>query len=196
MSNKTFFPRVRKPGRGSIGRLLSDPFKGISDTSGSSGIPARLWRTMLFDLGIDGKKYGRLMRAFLMDPRNGIPNNRREHTNNAGNYGKDFARDTMTWKTLMRGLRFLQFEGGEIIIRGRHRDGTITEHRTSFDLGGYEELEEIEKLEVPKETETISLVGKLPAGVASHHTTVVDKGELDEPKAVDNELADNETHSK
>lgn len=133
--------RKRRAGN-SMTRLLESPDKGVNNTSGTGGVLARLFRLMLAQNGINGGRYGNLMQKFLRDPRNGYADNRRERSSTAGNFGKEFSKEHMTWKVFVRALQFLRFSFIKITIEATHLDSKrTTVYSTVFNVGDYEEDE-------------------------------------------------------
>lgn len=83
--------------------ILADDDKGVRR---ARGIPSLFWRKLLQIRKIDGDKWDRLMNAFLMDPRNGVPDNPRDRSSTRGNVNRELRRDNMTWKVFLKALNF------------------------------------------------------------------------------------------
>lgn len=132
-------------------RLLNDPNKGMTETYGTNGILAHLFRRMLRDLNVSPMRWGSLMYDFITDPRNGVPDNKKDQTSYRGNFVKEFERRQMTWKVFCKAMRFLQLPRIELVIRAHHRNGKVTEHATfvNFGVGGPQDDDE-----APDEPET------------------------------------------
>lgn len=111
-----------------VGKMLSDPTKGVKQTRGTSGVLSRAFRQMLADLSISVPQWSQYMHEFIMDPRNGIPRNRREQTSHRGNLTKEFTRPHMTWKVFTKAMRFLQVVDLEITFKIRRRNLKVTSH--------------------------------------------------------------------
>lgn len=126
-----------------LNRMLSDPDKERDQTSGANGILARLWRTMLTELNVNAMKFNAYLESYIQDPRNGVPNNRKDQTSHRGNLTKEFARPQMTWRVFCKGLRFLQFTEIKFIIQARHVTGKVTEHTTSITLNDPNVVEDL-----------------------------------------------------
>ena len=120
--------------RNPLNEILEDPKKGVNKTHGTPGTLARLFRTILLDLNIGGFQFAVLMTKFLTDPRNRIPDNKRDQTSNRGNLNKEFQKDRMTWKVFCKGLRFLQFVRFRIIIEGERVNGSVSRHQVDVNL--------------------------------------------------------------
>lgn len=117
-----------------IRQILSAPDKGASKTYGINGVLARLFRTMLKDLGVDGARWGSLMSDYLTDPRNAVPENKRDKTSARGNINKELFRPQMTWKVFFKGLRFLKIAEFEIQIITVRKNGQRYVHVTNVVL--------------------------------------------------------------
>lgn len=131
-------------------RLLNDPTKGMNETYGTNGILAHLFRRMLHDLNVSPMRWGSLMYDFITDPRNGVPDNKKDQTSWRGNFVKEFERRQMTWKVFCKAMRFLQLPRIELVIRAHHRNGKVTEHSTFVNFGI---MEEQDAQEAPAEPE-------------------------------------------
>jgi hypothetical protein len=117
-----------------LSKMLEDPNKGIHSTYGSVGMLSRLFRTILKDLEIGGYQFNMLMARYLNDPRNNVPENKRDQTSNRGNLNKEFQKSTMTWKVFCKAMRFLKFTGFKITIEAKHANGRVTAHSVEVDL--------------------------------------------------------------
>ncbi len=132
-------------------RVLNSPDKGISRTSGINGILARLFRKILFNLRVGGKEWSSLMFDYLNDPKNMLPNNRKDQTSIRGNIAKEISRPQMTWKVFCKGLRILQVAEFELKIVITRRNGETSEHGAFVKLGPTQA--EIEVTALPSELE-------------------------------------------
>lgn len=112
-----------------------------------SGTPdnilASLFHRILFELGIDTERFNQLMARYIVNAR--IPVNVQEASTAKGNLRKELMGDKMTWKTFIKGLRFLNISKFEIVIRAHHRNGTVSEHSESVVLRVEENVREEEK---------------------------------------------------
>lgn len=120
--------------RNKIGKILSSPDKGVGRTSGANGVLSSLFRQILFDLSINPSHWSALMHEYIHDPRNGVPNNRRDQTSHRGNLTKEFGRAQMTWKVFMKAMRFLQVVDLELTIKIRRRNKKTTLHTVKVAL--------------------------------------------------------------
>lgn len=103
--------------------ILTNPNTAIRSTSCPV---ARIWRNILADLGITPIHFNELLNAYLNDPANGVPKDKRSHTR--GNRLKELARDEMTWDLLMKGLKILDPEFAEFSIMLRWSKTHTTYH--------------------------------------------------------------------
>lgn len=123
-------------------RMLRKPDMGASETHGTNGILARLWKKILQDLNILPMEWNRLMIAYVRDHRNKVPNTRRDHSSVLGNLTKELIKPSMTWRIFCKGLRFLRLTKFEITITAHHLDGAVTVHSMPVDL--YESMSDEE----------------------------------------------------
>lgn len=123
-------PRRQNP----LSDLLDDPNRGVHKTYGEVGTLARLFRTILKDRNIGGYQFMLLMTKFLNDPKNNIPDNKRDQTSNRGNLNKEFQKGTMTWKVFCKAMRFLQFKNFRLILEAEDAKGLITRHTVDVNL--------------------------------------------------------------
>lgn len=117
-------------------KILTAPDKDIKKTHGSNGVLSRLFRQMLLDLNVGPSRFGSLLQDYILDPRNGVPNNKKDQTSMRGNLTKEFSRPQMTWKVFCKALRFMQIIKIEFVIKAHHRGGKSTIHSTVVDFGG------------------------------------------------------------
>jgi hypothetical protein len=118
-----------------INNLLRTDDIGISKTSGANGVLSRLWRQILVDLNIREARFGELLQAYVLDPRNAVPNNKRDQISTRGNLNKEFGRPQMTWKVFCKALKFLNIAKIEFVINATHTNGKLTSHSTLVNLG-------------------------------------------------------------
>ena len=84
--------------------MLNEADKGISE---AKNVLSRLWRQIVYDLGISPYRWGALMIRYLDDPTNKVPKNGKDRSSVRGNLNKELRRDKMTWKVFFKGLKFL-----------------------------------------------------------------------------------------
>lgn len=129
-----------------LSKIIAAKDKEINKTAGAGGVLSRLWRQMLIDMGIGPVHYDMLLQRYVTDPRNGIPNNRKDQTSARGNIVKELAKPHMTWKVFCKGLRYLAIVRFELIIKAYHYDGRTSTHKTSVGLGAVQEIKEEHEL--------------------------------------------------
>lgn len=125
---------MKRSKRNLLTELLEDPNKGVNKTYGAVGTLSRLFRQMLKDLNISGYQFGLLMSKFLSDPRNHIPDNKKDQTSNRGNLNKEFQKGTMTWKVFCKAMRFLQIVRFKITLEAVRENGKTTTHVVNVNL--------------------------------------------------------------
>ncbi len=76
-----------------------------------------------------------MLGAYLEDPKNGIPQNKKEKTSARGNITKEIGKPSITWKTFIKALRIIGVEKFKIRITIIYRDNTETSHEIMTDLG-------------------------------------------------------------
>jgi hypothetical protein len=146
-----------------ITKLLRSYDKGLSKTFGPNGVLSRLWRQILYDLGIGPNQFNLLMHDYLSDPRNGVPNNKKDQTSMRGNMSKELWKPQMTWKVFLKAMRFLQLVKITFTVEAHHANGRITLHSTDVNLGHRNAPNFTEELEQPPEQEAVPFVECLDA---------------------------------
>ena len=102
--------------------------------SGSvGGLLAALWRRIMHDIGLtDLARYNALMERYvqkaLLDP------NRVEKATARASLSKELLKVSMTWKTFIKGLSFLNVIKFELKIKLHHANGKTTEHNLNVAL--------------------------------------------------------------
>ena len=127
-----------------LNRILTSPDKDIKKTFGANGVLSRLFRQILWDLNIGPNRFGTLLQEYILDARNGVPNNKKDQTSARGNLTKEFSRPQMTWKVFMKAMRFLQIVRIEFVVKLHHRSPSKppTLHSTVVELGERQEFDE------------------------------------------------------
>lgn len=103
------------------------PF-GKEITKGSVGsILSRFFRNIMHSIGVEQGRFDDLIRRYiqkaLLDP------NRVERATARASLGKDLLKISMTWKTFIKGLAFLNVLKFELSMRLYHANGKVTDHR-------------------------------------------------------------------
>jgi hypothetical protein len=94
-----------------------------SQTSGPAGVLSGLFRIIMQKLEVGPEKWGYLMRLYVQDPHNGVPNNDADRGSTRGNLSTALSNDYMTWKVFMRGLRFLRIKHVKVVLELYTEDG-------------------------------------------------------------------------
>ena len=114
--------------------ILAQEDKGIH---AARGVLARLFRTILYERGIDGPRWEVLMQRVLDDPRSPAPRNSKDRSSLKGNLNKAFRAPRMTWKTFEKAMRLLSPESMTFEVHLKWFNGETTIHNVTQDLGGF-----------------------------------------------------------
>jgi hypothetical protein len=117
-----------------IMELLSRTDRGINDTAGPNGILAKLWRVILYDLNITPMRFGKYMKDYVVNPRNGVPDSKPAQTQARGNLMKVLGKGEMTFKVFMQAMHFIKAVRIRFIIEIEHENGNLTTHSAAVDL--------------------------------------------------------------
>lgn len=118
-----------------MANILAKTDKDVGGTYGPNGVLSRLFRKLLLTMNVNENRWNSLMHAFLNDPRNGVPNTRKDQTSMRGNLTKEFARPQMTWKVFCKAMMFMQFVHFEVSIIARDSRGREIVFSTDVNLG-------------------------------------------------------------
>jgi len=140
--------------RNAVTEMLTAPDKNITKTSGSNGVLSRLFRQMLWDLNINVSQFGSLLQNYVLNPHNGIPDNKKDQISARGNMAKELSKTQMTWKVFCKALRFLGIAKIDFSLKAYHYDGRTTLHSTTVNMGGRNEAF-YKQLEQPEEQELV-----------------------------------------
>lgn len=103
------------------------PFGMEIKTGGTGAILAKLFRKIMEDLQINEQdRYDALMLRWIQKAVR-MPNGEKIAAIRTG-LSKELMKETISWKTFIRGLEFLYVEKFEITILLEHRDETVTKH--------------------------------------------------------------------
>ena len=105
--------------------ILERASKGKDD---AENVPAQLFRQMLYDLNINSFRWGHLLRRFVSDPRNNVPQTRTDMNHFRGNLNKELKKPRITFPTLVRGIRLLNPIAVTFKVELEWRDKSITVH--------------------------------------------------------------------
>jgi len=115
-----------------LNKILQSPNKQVHK---ATGVLSRLFRQILFDIGVDPLTWDKLMLRYLNDPTNGIPSNDNSKRSSArGNLNKALGKPTMSWKMFITALRFLKPESVEFELKLTWKNKKTTVHRTTIQL--------------------------------------------------------------
>lgn len=107
-----------------ISDLLVDKVASINRARGAL---TALFRKILLDLNIQQKRWERLMEKYLNEPSRNIPKSGRKRSSERGNLNKQLARDPMTSKNFIKGLKFLCCKHAQFEVK-LTIDGKVTTH--------------------------------------------------------------------
>ena len=97
---------------------------GAEIKSGDSrSVLAAMLRKIFIKNGIDWDRFSIYMEDYLNDPRNQIPNTVKARTSERGNLRKELLNSRITWKSFIKGLRFLKIDLAEISLKYQDRYG-------------------------------------------------------------------------
>lgn len=102
------------------------PFGAEIRTGSVGGILARLYRTILHDLGITTDRYEALMTRYIQKAQ--LDPNRKDKAAARAGLSKELLKESMTWKTLIKGINFLGVLRIDIRIGLHHANGRVTQH--------------------------------------------------------------------
>ena len=121
-----------------------------ASVNGSSpgALLAKLFRTILFDLGIDNARYAELMQRYISKANHSA--NQIDKQEARSRLSRDLMSPAMTIKTLFKGFHFLAFKRITFTISGEHHNGKITSHSVSCVIYDDED-EESTELDTGKE---------------------------------------------
>lgn len=118
-------------------RMLNTPEKGVREAKGPL---AKLFRQILADLNVTPMKFDNLMKKYVTDPRNSIPQDGRSRSSARGNLVKVMQGPEMTWKNFMRCIRFLDPVEARFEVHLKWRNKTITVHGFTILISPEEEM--------------------------------------------------------
>ncbi len=136
--------------------LLERQDKGIYD---AQDLLAYLFRMILFDLDIRSNRWEVLIDRMLADPRNPAPKNSRDRSSQKGNLNKAFRGNRMTFKTFIKGLKFLEARKLKIVAELTMANNKVHAYSVSQDLGGFstEDFEDLDFVSVDEDTKPITV---------------------------------------
>lgn len=102
------------------------PFALEIKTGGVGGILARLYRTILHDLGITADRYDALMARYIQKA--ALDQSRSEKASARASLSKELLKESMTWRTWVKGINFLAVVKFELHVKLHHANGKTTSH--------------------------------------------------------------------
>lgn len=103
--------------------IYRSPDYAASQTNGPAGMLSSLFRMVMQRLLVGPEKWGYLMRRYVQDPRNGVPDNEADRGSTRGNLSTALSNDYMTWKVFIRGLKFLRIQNMRVVLELHTEDG-------------------------------------------------------------------------
>lgn len=113
-----------------IMQMLTERYKSIQS---ARSVLSRMFRQMLMDLDVSLFSYDRLMQKYLDDPNNDIPKSGKDRSTARGNLSKQLYSDPMTFKTFLKGIKFLGATHVKFEIHLTRKKKT-TVHTVNLDL--------------------------------------------------------------
>lgn len=106
------------------------PFGKDIVTGSVGGLLAKFWRTIMADCGLhDFNRYEYLMARYVQKAYNDP--NRNEKASARASLSKELMKDSITWKTFIKGLNFLSVLRFELSITLHHANGKVTQHKVN-----------------------------------------------------------------
>lgn len=116
--------------RNALSEILYSPRK---DMNAMMNPLARLVRTVFADLNIRPNRFFMMLNQYLNDPLNGL-HTPEKRSSERGNIQKEFAKNQITFKTLVKILRVLNAKRVGITLTLEWHDGTVTQHSEFTDV--------------------------------------------------------------
>jgi hypothetical protein len=116
--------------KNAVARLLSDSDKGITQTSGTDGMLARIFREFLVSYKLSFDQWERLIREYikeiaaeeeaaaLANEGQGYVHDKEHLTSLRTNLRNALAEKTMTWPTFIKGMRFFRTRKFDLEVKG------------------------------------------------------------------------------
>ncbi len=114
--------------------ILDQPDYGVRE---ARGVLAKLFRTVMKNIGFTNTRWEVQMQRVLDDPRNPVPRNSKDRSSFKGNLNKALKGDRMTWKVFEKALRFLGPRSIRFEIHCTWGNGETSIHGFNQDLGGF-----------------------------------------------------------
>jgi len=121
--------------------MLTERYQSVAQ---AKNVLSRLYRQISADLNVGPLSFDRLMKKFLDNPVNNIPASGKDRSTARGNLSKQLCSDPMSFKTFLKGLRFLGANMVDFEVRIT-RKGVTTIHSLKLDLSSDMEEEDVEE---------------------------------------------------
>jgi len=119
-------PNYKKPHSFNSDKAMS------TATSGSADFALGVLREEIYkELKIDHNRFTEYMDNYLLDRRNGIPQNVKDRASARGNVRKEIIAPNITWKVLCKALRFINVRKFKLSVELTHSNGLVTYHSTA-----------------------------------------------------------------
>ena len=106
---------------GPMAKVIEDGLQGIQETS---CVLARIWRIILYETGLTGNQWHTQLAKLAASSKTKYTD--KDANSFAGNITRKLAKNDITWKALIQGLRILEYERMDIHItlwkRGKKRE--------------------------------------------------------------------------
>lgn len=136
----------REPQGTNLTRLLMSPDKGQSRTYGIGGILANLFRKLLYARGIGHSRWTQLLDRYIRKL-NQQGNSSSTINSIRGNLTKALVKDELTFKSLCRGIDFLEAEEFTITISAKFKDGATTTVQSVVRLDNAQPVDDVDEEE-------------------------------------------------
>lgn len=108
------------------------PF-GVEISKGPVGsILSNQYRSILFGLGMDAERYDALMTRYIRKAL--VDSNRRNRADVREGLSEELLKESMTWKTFLKGLKFLNVEEVLFVINLYHGEGLHSRHSVRWKM--------------------------------------------------------------
>lgn len=127
----------RNKKRNDMEEVFASEDRGVSKIVSMTGSLSKLFRLALFDNNLNLIAFNKLLNDYVIGPRSGIPNNKRDQTSARGNLIKEIFKPRMSWKVFCKALQILQVIKLDFSIITYHYDGRQRVHTVSVKLRDY-----------------------------------------------------------
>ena len=103
-------------------------------SGGTDSILASMFRTIATRFNPSLAQWNKWMDTYLLDPSNGVNQNRTDISSARGNLTKELFKTSMTWRKFCMCMRFMQITRFDLCIRIHHANGKVTDHIKKVNL--------------------------------------------------------------